>query len=125
MALENLEEEVELLRQQLAGLTGSSKEIGVLRGLGRGMSDQMATMLFVLVKRSPASVSRQAFHTLFYGDRIDGGPELSVFAVQVHRLRELLKRRNIPGSIDTLWGVGYKASPDLVRWIKELYNKEV
>lgn len=123
--VEELEEEIELLRQQLTELTGSSKELGALVALRHGMTSRLATMLFILVKRSPAIISRPAFHSIIYGDRSDGGPEPKIFAVHISKLRGVLKRVHAAGKIETVWGEGYKASPDLVRWVREVYSKYI
>jgi len=120
-----LEEEVELLRQQLESVTGSEKELGVLMSIRHGMTKRLATMLFILAKRSPAVVSTQAFHSLFYGGRDDGGPEPKIFTIHIARLRGVLKRVDCPGKIDTVWNAGYRASPELVRWVKELYKNHI
>lgn len=123
MALDNLEDQVELLRQQLAELTGSDAELGMLMSLRHGITLQQATILHILVRRSPAVVSRQSLHMLFYGDLEDGGPELSIFAVQICRLRRILLRVGAKGKIETRWGMGYLANQELVRWVKERYTR--
>lgn len=123
MALDNLEDQVELLRQQLAELTGSDAELGMLMSLRHGITLQQATILHILVRRSPAVVSRQSLHMLFYGDLEDGGPELSIFAVQICRLRRILLRVGARGKVETRWGMGYLANQELVRWVKERYTR--
>lgn len=123
--IEELEEEVELLKQQLTELTGTSKELGALMALRYGMTKRLATMLFILVKRAPAVISRSAFHSVIYGDRSDGGPEPKIFAVHISKLRGVLERVGCPGKIETVWGGGYKASPALVKWVNELYSREI
>lgn len=128
---QELEDEIELLRQQLSALTGSSKELGVLLSQGYGITQRLAQILHILVKRAPATVSRHALHTIFYGDRDDGGPEPKIFAVHITRLRSLLKQyRKVYGlddrvKIDTVWNTGYRASPELVKWIEDLYRKKI
>lgn len=128
--INELEEEIELLRQQLEELTGNSREIGALMALRYGMTKRLATMLAILVKRSPAVISRSAFHSVIYGDRSDGGPEPKIFAVHIsklrgvlHRVGELEGRRDL--KIDTVWGGGYKASRALVQWVNEVYTREI
>jgi DNA-binding response OmpR family regulator len=123
--INQLEEEIELLRQQLEELTGTSKELGALMSLRHGMTKRLATMLFILVKRAPAVISRSAFHSVIYGDRSDGGPEPKIFAVHISKLRGVLERVGCPGKIETVWGGGYKASPALVKWVNELYSREI
>ena len=120
-----LEEENELLRQQLAALIGTSRELGVLMALRHGMTQRLATILFILVKRAPAVVSRGAFHSIMYGDRSDGGPDPKIFDIHISRLRATLKRLNCPGKIDTVWHAGYRADPDLVRWVKGMYDQQI
>ncbi len=120
-----LEDEIQLLRQQVAALTGSSQELGVLMGIKHGMSHRMALMLFVLVKRAPAVVSKTAFHTVIYGDRSDGGPEPKIFNVHISRLRALLKRVGCPGKIETVWNAGFRASPELSKWVRDLYDQQI
>ena len=120
-----LEDEIQLLRQQVAALTGSSQELGVLMGIKHGMSHRMAIMLFVLVKRAPAVVSKTAFHTVIYGDRSDGGPEPKIFNVHISRLRALLKRVGCPGKIETVWNAGFRASPELSKWVRDLYDQQI
>jgi DNA-binding response OmpR family regulator len=124
---QELEEENELLRQQLEAVMGSSKELGVIMSLGFGMTDRMARILFVLVKRAPAVVSRSTFHTLIYGARDDGGPEPKIFDVHIGRLRAWLKRVNAPVGvgIDTIWNAGYRANPILATWINNLYAERI
>ncbi len=123
--INQLEDEVQLLKQQLQELTGSSPELGALMALRCGMTRRLATMLFILVKRAPAVISRSAFHSVIYGDRMDGGPEPKIFAVYIAKLRGVLTRIGAEGKIDTVWGAGYRASPELVRWVNELYSREV
>lgn len=120
-----LEEEVELLKQQLETLTGSPRELGVLMSLRRGMTHRLATMLFILVKRSPAVVSNQAFHSVVYGSLADGGPDPKIFAIHISRLRAFLRRIDAPGKIDTVWNAGYRANPELVKWVKGLYATHI
>lgn len=124
------EDKVELLQQKLQALTGSSQELGVLIALRHGMTSRLATMLYILVNRAPAVVSRSAFHTFFYGDRIDGGPEPKIFNVHISRLRGVIHRLEKErdehiGKIDTVWNAGFKASPDLVKWVKALYAEQI
>lgn len=120
-----LEEENELLRQQLTALTGCSQELGVLMALKHGMTHRMATILYILVKRYPAVITRDAFHTIVYGDRTDGGPEPKIFDVHICRLRQLFRRLKFPGKIETIWNAGYRASPELVEHIQKLYKASI
>ena len=122
---QELEDEVELLRQQLSALTGSTQELGVLMAIRHGMTHRLATMLFILAKRAPAVVSRTAFHTFIYGDRSDGGPEPKIFDVHISRLRGILKRVGCPGQIETVWNAGYRSSPELTAWVKQLYAEQI
>ena len=126
---QELEDEVILLKQQLEAMTGSDQELGVLMALRHGMTHRMALILQILVKRSPAVVSRTTFHTLVYGDRPDGGPEPKIFDVHISRLRKFLRRTKVqcPASakIDTIWNAGYRANPELVAWVKSLYDEQI
>lgn len=127
---QELEDQVELMRQQLAELTGTSQELGALMALRHGMTQTMATMLLILVKRAPAVISQSTFHSVMYGDRTDGGPDPKIFAVRVSRLRGILKElerkgHGQTGKIDTVWHAGYRASPQLVEWVKELFKKSI
>lgn len=122
---QELEDELELLRQQLSALTGSSQELGVLMSIKHGMTHRLATILYILVKRSPAVITRTTFHTIFFGDRSDGGPEPKIFDVHISRLRGILKRVDCPGKIDTVWNAGYRASPELSAWVKTLYSQHI
>jgi hypothetical protein len=119
------EDKIELLQQKLQALTGSSQELGVLISLRHGMTNRLATMLYILVNRAPAVVSRSAFHTFFYGDRLDGGPEPKIFNVHISRLRGVLKRLGCEERIDTVWNAGFRASPGLVKWVKERYAEHI
>lgn len=120
---QQLEEEIELLKQQLQALTGSSKELGAIMAIGKGMTQRTATMLYILVRRAPAVVSRLSFHSIFYGHQVDGGPDPKIFDLYISRIRGILRRAGARGEIDTVWHAGYRASPDLVSWMKELYSK--
>jgi DNA-binding response OmpR family regulator len=120
-----LEDQIVLLTQQLAAFKGSSQELGVLMALGLGMTHRLATMLYILVKRAPAVISRNTFHTVIYGDRSDGGPEPKIFDVHISRLRSVLRRLKCPGKIDTIWNAGYVADPALVKWVNELYSQQI
>lgn len=120
-----LEDQNELLKQQLEALAGSTKEVGAVLSLGHGMTERLAVMLTILVKRSPAVVSKQAFHSLIYGNMEDGGPEPRIFAVHIARLRDWLVRMRCPGKIDTVWNTGYRANPALVKWIKAHYARQI
>lgn len=120
-----LEDRVELLSQQVSALVGSDQELGVLMAIGHGMTFKMASMLLILVKRAPAVISRSTFHTVLYGDRSDGGPEPKIFDVRVSRLRSILREIRCPGKIDTVWNAGYRASPELARWVRGLYDRQI
>ncbi len=122
---QELEDEVALLRQQLSALTGSSQELGVLMAIRHGMTNRLATMLFILVKRAPAVISRSSFHSLIYGDRSDGGPEPKIFDVHISRLRGILRRIKCPGRVETVWNAGYRASPELAAWVRQLYQDHI
>ena len=128
LSREQLEEQVELLRQQLEAITGSDRELGALMALGHGMTKTAATMLYLLVKRAPAVISRQTFHILMYGDQPDGGPEPKIFDVRVSRLRSTFKELQAKGlcpkgvKIETVWHAGYRANPELVKWVNSLYQ---
>lgn len=123
--IQELEDEVELLTQQLSALAGSSQELGVLMSLRFGMTHRLAIILHILVRRAPAVISRDTFHTLIYGDRSDGGPEPKIFDVHISRLRGVLGRLKAPGKIDTIWNAGYRASPELVKWIIDIYDRSI
>lgn len=122
---QELEDEIELLRQQLEAFKGSSAEVGVLQSLGFGMTNRMAMILHILVRRAPAIVSRNALHAIFYGDRSDGGPEPKIFSVNITRLRKVLRRVGADGQIATVWSAGYRASPELVAWVHRLYQTQI
>ena len=122
---QELEDKIELLTQQLSAVTGSSQELGVLMAVGHGMTHRLALLLHILVRRAPAVISRSTFHSIIYGDRADGGPEPKIFDVHISRLRALLKRVGSPGKIETVWNAGYRASPRLVDWVKQLYDTQI
>lgn len=115
------EQRIALLEQQLSALRGSKPEIGVITNLG--MPEKQATILAILVKRFPAVISRETFHSVIYGDRSDGGPEPAIFDVWVCRIRKTLRREGCPGTVETVWGSGYRASEGLVEWVNDLYKK--
>lgn len=126
--IEQLEDENTLLRQQLQALIGESRELGIL--MAQGMTQRQASILFILVKRAPAVISRATLHQIMYGDRSDGGPEPKIFDVQVSRLRKILKREaqltnKNTGKIDTVWNAGYRANPALVDWVQALYRDHI
>lgn len=115
---QELEDQLELMRQQLTELTGTSQELGALLALRHGMTQTLATMLLILVKRAPAVISKETFHSLMYGDRPDGGPDPKIFAVRISRLKAALRQLKCPGKIDTVWHAGYRANPTLVDWVR-------
>lgn len=119
--IQELEEEVELLRQQVSQLTGSSRELGALLAIRHGMTERLATMLYILVKRAPAVISKSAFHSVIFGHDADGGPEPKIFSVYISRLRGILKEVKCPGKIDTVWSAGHRANPELVKWVENLF----
>jgi DNA-binding response OmpR family regulator len=119
--IQELEDEVELLKQQVSQLTGTSRELGVLLVLGHGMTERLATMLYILVKRAPAVISKSAFHSVIFGHDADGGPEPKIFSVYISRLRAILKEVKCPGKIETVWSAGHRANPALVKWIEKLF----
>lgn len=125
LSREQLEEQVELLRQQLGALMGSNQEIGVLLSLRHGMTQRLAIILSLLVNRSPAALSRDTLHRIFFGDRSDGGPDPRIFNVHMTRLRQALKRIGAKGKIDTIWNAGFVASPELVKWVRDLYAERI
>jgi DNA-binding response OmpR family regulator len=122
---QQLEEENELLRQQLAALTGTDQELGALMALKHGMTQRTATILYILVRRAPAVVSRLSLHSIFYGHQADGGPDPKIFDIHISRIRAILKRVGCKGKIETVWHAGYRASPELVKWVKELYSQQI
>lgn len=121
--IQELEEEIELLRQQVSTLTGSSKELGALLAIRHGMTERLATMLFILVRRAPAVISKAAFHSVIFGHDADGGPEPKIFSVYISRLRSILREVGCTGKIDTVWSAGHRANPTLVAWVEELFIK--
>lgn len=125
LSREQLEEQVELLRQQLGALMGSNQEIGVLLSLRHGMTQRLAIILSLLVNRSPAALSRDTLHRIFFGDRSDGGPDPRIFNVHMTRLRQALKRIGAQGKIETIWNAGFVASPELVKWVRDLYAERI
>ncbi len=120
-----LEDENELLKQQIAALAGSTKEVGVFLSMRHGMTERLAVMLAILVKRSPAVVSKPAFHSMIYGGCQDGGPDPKIFAVHIARLRDWLARMGCPGRIQTVWNSGYRADTALVKWAREHYANHI
>lgn len=116
------EEEIELLRRQLEEFTASTPEVGAVLSLGHGITIRMATILCILVKRSPAVVSKNALHAIFFGNQSDGGPDPKVFNNYLSRLRSTLRRLNCPGEVITVWNAGWKADPALVKWVKKVYR---
>jgi len=122
---QELEDEIELLNQKLKALTGTSQELGTIMAIGHGMTQRLALILMILVKRAPGVVSKSTFHSLVYGHDEDGGPEPKIFSVHIGRLRSLLKRVNCPGKVDTVWNAGYRANPELVKWVKDLYDRDI
>lgn len=117
------EEQVELLKRQLEELTGSSPEVGAIMSIGHGMTIRLATILCIFVKRAPAVVSKNALHSIFYGDQSDGGPEPNIFSNYVSRIRAILHRVGCPGEIVTVWNSGWKADPQLARWVRDVYRQ--
>lgn len=120
--IQELEEEVELLKQQVSQLTGTSRELGALLAIRHGMTERLATMLYILVKRAPAVISKSAFHSVIFGHDADGGPEPKIFSVYISRLRGILKEVGCPGKIDTVWSAGHRANPALVKWVEKLFE---
>jgi DNA-binding response OmpR family regulator len=125
LSRQELEDLNELLKQQLQALTGSSKELGVLIALRHGMTHRLAIILYILCKRAPAVISRTSLHSTFYGDRPDGGPEPRIFTVYITRLRSILKRLGAKGKIEAVWNAGWRASPELVAWVNQLYEDNI
>jgi DNA-binding response OmpR family regulator len=121
--VQELEEEIELLRQQVEELTGSSRELGALLAIRHGMTERLATMLYILVKRAPAVISKSAFHSVIFGHDAEGGPEPKIFSVYISRLRGILRQVGCPGKIDTVWSAGHRANPELVKWVENLYEE--
>lgn len=121
--IQELEEEVELLKQQIENLTGSSQELGALLAIRHGMTERLATMLYILVKRAPAVISKAAFHSVIFGHDADGGPEPKIFSVYISRLRSILREVRCPGKIDTVWSAGHRANPALVKWVENIYEE--
>jgi len=121
--IQELEDEIELLKQQVSTLTGSSQQLGALLAIRHGMTERLATMLYILVRRAPAVISKSAFHSVIFGHDADGGPEPKIFSVYISRLRGILKEVGCKGKIDTVWSAGHRASPDLVEWVEDLFNK--
>lgn len=120
---QELEDEIELLRQQVMTLTGSSQQLGALLAIRHGMTERLATMLYILVRRAPAVISKSAFHSVIFGHDADGGPEPKIFSVYISRLRGILKEVGCKGKIDTVWSAGHRANPALVEWVEDLFHK--
>jgi hypothetical protein len=63
-------------------------------------------------------------HQLLFGDKIDGGPDPKIFNVYITRLRDIIKRKG-RGKIDTVWHAGFRANPELVQWVHELWAEQI
>lgn len=120
---QELENELDIVKQQLAAYTGSDQELGAIQSVGRGMTLRLATILHILVKRAPAVFTRSSFHVIFYASRDDGGPDPKIFDIHISRLRGVLRRAGCQGKIDTVWHAGYRATPELVKWVHGLYDQ--
>lgn len=125
LSREQLEEQLVLVREQLGALMGSSQEIGALLSIRHGMTQRLAIILSLLINRAPAALSRDTLHRIFFGDEVDGGPDPRIFNVYMTRLRRILKEVKADGKIITIWNAGFKASPELVDWVRSIYTAQI
>lgn len=111
--IDYLEAENAQLRKQLAVDVIDDFAVRCRRAFGLTATE--AHILNVLMRR--AQVAKASLFEALYGDRI-AAPEPKVLDVMVHKLRRKIGQRGI--QIETIWGVGYRLTPDMRAKIEAL-----
>lgn len=114
---EDLQAENAWLKAQIKDLTGVALT-PILRAK-LGISPQQANVLAVLTRAPDRLVTRNTlYETVFQHDDGDG-PGMKIIDVVMCKIRAAMARSGIPGSIENIWGVGYRADADLCAWVHQ------
>jgi two-component system cell cycle response regulator CtrA len=103
--IDTLEEENERLTQKLSVATIHEKEEAVVYPLSLRLTSQQGTILSVLIKREWASSG--ALHSILRTRAQDDG---NLVGMQICKLRKKLRPLGV--EIETMWGRGYRISPE-------------
>ena len=84
------------------------------------LSGQAVLLLRLLYKQYPKICNKEMTYYAFYGNRIDEWPDIRIIDVRICQIRKRLS----PGSIETIWGRGYKLSAKGKKWIDAQIRKQ-
>jgi DNA-binding response OmpR family regulator len=116
--IESLRAEVEYLREQLSGLTGSPDYQSRLR-MEFGLTPKQAGILALFMNTS-RPVSQSIVYANVYEYPGGDGPDFPIVKVGISQLRRKLESFKAPGRIANSYGTGtYQLSDDLREWVRE------
>lgn len=84
------------------------------------LAPQQAKMLLVLTRRANFPISRETVYRAVFEHDNGDGPEVKIMDIVICNLRRVLRRERAPGSIDTVWGQGWKTTPELTAWVRAI-----
>jgi len=104
------------LKAEIAQLT-KDPAMALRMRMALGLTPQEADFLILFYKRAFVSNDQIHDHLLDRGDA--DGPADSLIKVVICKIRKKLKSSGVPGTIQNLYGSGYKMSDDLRNWIRD------
>ena len=115
--VEQLRAENAYLKEQIEELTQVAA-VPALRAALR-LTDKQARLLHVLTRRANMLTTRETvYRVVFEHPNGDGGPDLKIMDVVLCHLRAVLRDAKAPGRIETIYGAGWKVTPDLTAWVR-------
>lgn len=116
---EDLQEQVVYLQGRLAELTGENAREPLLKVIV-GVNPKHAAVLAVLLHAAPGRyVSDAAIYQAVYEHQNGDGPCATSVKVAICKLRLRLGDLRAPHGIETAYGHGYRATPELRAWLQD------
>lgn len=109
-----LEAEVAFLKDQVAELCGATQIIALREAFG--LSDKQGRILALLF-RSGRTVTLEAIYGQVFQYANGDGPDSQIVRAVISKLRQRLRAFKAPGSILSVYGTGYRITPELESWI--------
>lgn len=118
--VEQLRVENAYLKEQVEELTGVAAVPAICARLG--LSHQQARMLLVLTRRANMLTTKAAVYRAVFEHENGDGPADKIMDIVLCRVRQVLRKMEAPGRIETVWGHGWKATPELTAWVRAIVN---